>query len=314
MTRTITVDHLARVEGHGGITVVLDGERRQQRRVRRFRRHPAVRGARTRRADSTDVTGIVSRICAICSHGHSITSLQAIENALGVAVTPQTRKLRDLAYQGRTSRATRCTSSASRCPTFWATRASSAWPDLHPDAVKTALRLKKLGNTIQEVVGGRAVHPVNYVIGGFGKLPSTDELAAAQGRARGRAGRTASKHWTCSQDVPVPDFCQRARSAVPRSVPDDEAFFFGNTVRLSTVGRRIPVADYREAHQRARRRSLARQAQPARRPLVHGRRAGAADPQRRPDRRTRAEGVGGAAASRSLPRTSWRTISPRRSS
>ncbi len=43
-----------------------------------------------------------------------------------------------------------------------------------------ALRLKKLGNTIQEVIGGRAVHPVNYVIGGFGKVPSTDDLLLLQ--------------------------------------------------------------------------------------------------------------------------------------
>ena len=100
MTRTISVDHLTRVEGHGGITVVLDENNEISKvdldvfeGIRLF--EGLVRGRTIE-----DVTGIVSRICAICSHGHSITSLQALENALGIKVTAQTRKLRDLAYQG----------------------------------------------------------------------------------------------------------------------------------------------------------------------------------------------------------------------
>lgn len=40
----------------------------------------------------------------------------------------------------------------------------------HPEEVKMGLELKKLGNIIQEVIGGRAIHPVNAIIGGFGRL------------------------------------------------------------------------------------------------------------------------------------------------
>ena len=93
------MDHLARVEGHGGESVVLDGDEVSKVEFDVFEGIRLFEGL-VRGRSMEDVTGIVSRICAICSHGHSITSLQAIENALGVEVTPQTRKLRDLAYHG----------------------------------------------------------------------------------------------------------------------------------------------------------------------------------------------------------------------
>jgi sulfhydrogenase subunit alpha len=96
MTRTISVDHLARVEGHGGIQVEIEGGRVSKVEFDVFEGIRLLEGL-VRGRSLEDVTGIVSRICAICSHGHSITSLQAIENALEIEVTPQTRKLRDLA-------------------------------------------------------------------------------------------------------------------------------------------------------------------------------------------------------------------------
>src|SRR5208282_6892540 len=62
----------------------------------------------------------------------------------------------------------------------------------HLDAVKLGLRLKKLGNSIQETLGGRAVHPVNAIVGGFGRLPSADSLVALRA-ASSRAWRIARR-------------------------------------------------------------------------------------------------------------------------
>ncbi len=139
-----------------------------------------------------DVTGIVSRICAICSHGHSITSLQALENALGVEVTPQTRKLRDLAYQGANIESHALHVFVLALPDLLGHPSVISLAGVNPEAVKMALRLKKLGNTIQEVIGGRAVHPVNYVIGGFGKVPVDRRSAQPQEGSDRTGSRTAS--------------------------------------------------------------------------------------------------------------------------
>ena len=84
MTRTIAVEHLARVEGHGGITIELEGERVTDVQFGIFE------GARLlerliRGRVYTDVAPVVSRICAICSVAHSLTSIQTTETAFGVS-------------------------------------------------------------------------------------------------------------------------------------------------------------------------------------------------------------------------------------
>ena len=48
----------------------------------------------------------------------------------------------------------------------------------YPDAMNRGLRLKKHGNQLLEVLGGRAVHPINVAVGGFYRLPRREELAA----------------------------------------------------------------------------------------------------------------------------------------
>jgi len=244
MTRTISIDHLARVEGHGGIQVVIEGGQVSKVEFDVFEGIRLLEGL-VRGRSLEDVTGIVSRICAICSHGHSITSLQAIENALEIEVTPQTRKLRDLAYQGASIESHALHVFFLALPDLLGLPSAISLAASNPKAVGTALRLKKLGNTIQETIGGRAVHPVNYVIGGFGKVPSTDQLLTLEkdltaGLADG---------WSAIEilrGIEVPDFvCAPVRCAA--LVPDGDAFFFGNSMVLSDglAHETIPVRDYR---------------------------------------------------------------------
>jgi len=84
---------------------------------------------------------------------------------------------------------------------------------------------------------------VNYVIGGFGRLPSVDELVGLRDSLL--AGqKDCEQAIELLRTVPVPDFVREpVRCAA--LVPDDAAFFFGRTVRLSD-GATIPVEDYRK--------------------------------------------------------------------
>ncbi len=241
MTRTITVDHLPRIEGHAGITVVLDGQQVGQVEFDVFEGIRLFEGLLRGRA-FTDVPGVVSRICAICSHGHTVTALQAIERALGVEVSPQTWKLRDLVYQGSNIESHALHVFCLALPDFLDHPSVVSLAGANRDAVATALRLKKLGNTIQEVLGGRAVHPVNYVIGGFGRLPSVDELVRLK-EALVAGLQDCDRALEVMATVPVPRFVRepiRCAALVPR----DGEFFFGDRMRLSD-GTEMPVADYR---------------------------------------------------------------------
>lgn len=241
---TITIDHLARVEGHGGITVVLDGNKISKVELDIFEGVRLFEGL-VRGRSMEDVTGIVSRICAICSHGHSITSLQALENALGVEVTPQTRRLRDLAYHGSNIESHALHLFCLALPDLLGHPSVVSMAGVMPDAVRMALRLKKLGNTIQEVIGGRAVHPVNYLIGGFGKLPSTDDLLALKKDITSGLA-DCERTMEVLATVSIPDFVRKPIRCAAL-LPDDEAFFFGNTIGIADGGTvtRIPVRDYR---------------------------------------------------------------------
>ena len=82
MTRTITVNHLARIEGHGGINVVLDGARVERVEFNIFEGIRLFEGlVRGRTLD--EISPIVSRVCSICSQNHAITALRALEDGLG---------------------------------------------------------------------------------------------------------------------------------------------------------------------------------------------------------------------------------------
>ena len=95
----LTVEHVARIEGHGNISVnVEDG-------VVKSIQMDVVEPARFfesmvvgRRFDEAPL--ITSRICGICSPNHAVTSIKAIESALGVEVSERTKLLRKLLVYG----------------------------------------------------------------------------------------------------------------------------------------------------------------------------------------------------------------------
>ena len=245
MTRTISVDHLTRVEGHGGITVVVEGNDVRKVDFDVFEGIRLFEGL-VRGRSIEDVPQIVSRICAICSTNHVVTCLHALEDALGLKVTKQTRKLRDLAVQGANIESHALHVFVLDLPDLLGHASVISLAGVIPDAVKVALRLKKLGNAIQEVVGGRAVHPVNHVIGGFGRVPSTDELIAL--REQVRAGiPDCEQALAVLRTVPIPDFVN-APIRCAAVLPEDDAFFFGTEIGILDDGKliRIPVRDYRK--------------------------------------------------------------------
>jgi sulfhydrogenase subunit alpha len=174
--RTILVEHLARVEGHGGITVELVGDRIETVRFDVFEGIRLIEGLIGGRSWE-DVSQIVSRICAICSVAHSLTSIRATEKAFGVETSEQTELLRDLLWRGENIESHALHLFLLAAPDYLGYASAPAMAADHPDAVAVGLRLKKLGNRIMEVVGGRSIHPVNAIPGGFGRVPHAAQLA-----------------------------------------------------------------------------------------------------------------------------------------
>ena len=173
--RTVTIPHLGRVEGHGGIHVTLAGTRVSDVNMdihEGSRYYEKLLVGR----DFRDVQGIITRVCAICSADHTVAALAALERALGVPVSERTRALRGLLLRGAAIESHALHVFALALPDFLGFDSLMALAERFPDEVTFALRLKQLGNHIQSVIGGRAVHPINTLVGGFGKLPSHREI------------------------------------------------------------------------------------------------------------------------------------------
>jgi coenzyme F420-reducing hydrogenase alpha subunit len=77
----------------------------------------------------------------------------------------------------------------------------------HGDLVRNALTLKKAGNELMRLLGGREIHPVSVRAGGFYSVPTRAELAPmAETLKRARDIAVELVRWTAR--LPFPDFEQ----------------------------------------------------------------------------------------------------------
>ncbi|MEF9877316.1 MAG: Ni/Fe hydrogenase subunit alpha [Gordonibacter sp.] len=175
MTKTaIHVDHIARIEGHGNVHVVIeDGavktvEMNVVEPARLF--ESMVRGRRFE-----EIPYIASRICGICSASHVVTDLRAIERIFGVQVSDRTRALRELLVYGSYLQNHATHLFVFAAPDFVGMKSVFPLAEANPELFEQALALKALGNELCTRVGGRSVHPITAVVGGF-----THELEAGE--------------------------------------------------------------------------------------------------------------------------------------
>ncbi|MGA2269877.1 MAG: Ni/Fe hydrogenase subunit alpha [Bryobacteraceae bacterium] len=242
---TIVIDHLARVEGHGGITVELEGDAVKNVRFDVFEGARLLEGlVRGRRYD--EIAPVLSRICAICSSAHCLTSLKATENAFAVEVSPQTEILRELLLRGESIESHALHLFFLAVPDYLDRPSAIAVAAEHPAAVMLGLRLKKLGNLIQETIGGRAIHPVNAVPGGFGKVPGVDQLIAVRG-ALIEAMPDAEAMLDLIASLPAADFCHSDTCFAALHSPNSDRYYAGDELMVVSNGDRaiVPAASYR---------------------------------------------------------------------
>jgi len=175
MSKMIKIDELTRVEGHGGIEVLLEGNKVKEVKFKVFE-GPRFFEHLIKTMQYDKVPDVTRRICAICTASHSLASIGAIENAFKVESTPQTHKLRDLLIHGETIESHALHVFMLALPDFLGFPDAIQMSTEHLDAVKAALELKKTGNMIHTVLSGRDVHGMNERVGGFSKVPSEEEL------------------------------------------------------------------------------------------------------------------------------------------
>lgn len=239
---TLTVEHVARIEGHGTITV--DVEAGEVRDIRMDVIEPAryfesmVVG---RRFDEAPL--ITSRICGICSPNHMLTSIKALEAAMGVEVSERTTVMRKLLVYGSylQNHATHLYLLAA--PDYVGLPSVFPLADTHPEVVERALRIKKLGNDLTALIGGRPVHPVTAVIGGFTNEPAPAALEGFRSALQAAAADAAA---TVDLFGSFEEYgFETAGEMLALVADDDYAIYDGDTAALD-AGWRRPVSEYRE--------------------------------------------------------------------
>jgi sulfhydrogenase subunit alpha len=175
-TRNIVVETLARVEGEGAMHVTLRGGRVEDIRLEIYE-PPRFFEAFLRGRRFSEVPDITARICGICPVAYQLSSIAAMEDVCGVTAPPGVRELRRLIYCGEWIESHTLHVFMLHAPDFLGYRSGFEMAADHRSIVEGALRLKRAGNELMSVVGGREIHPINLRVGGFYRAPRRAELA-----------------------------------------------------------------------------------------------------------------------------------------
>ena len=241
-TQTIKVDYLARVEGEGGLHIKIRDDRVEDVQLKIFEPPRFFEGF-LRGRNFTEVPDITARICGICPVAYQMSSVHAMERALGVTVGGQLRALRRLLYCGEWIESHVLHVYMLHAPDFLGYPDAIAMTQDFPDVVKNGLRLKKIGNSIVTLVGGREIHPINVRVGGFYKVPTKRELMTLVDDLQW-ARETALEMVRFAAGLSFPEFEQDYEFVALRH-PDEYPFNEGRLV--SNRGLDIDISQY-DAH------------------------------------------------------------------
>jgi len=240
VTENIEIRHITRVEGHGSLYVTTKDGKLEDVKM------SVDEGARLFEAflvgrEYTEVPEIACRICAICSASHRLVSTRAVEKAMGIEVDQQDTDLRKLLVWGEFIESHILHALYLALPDYIGHESVISAAAEYPDVIRIALELKKLGNDMQILTGGREVHQVTPMVGGFSAYPTHQELERMKERIEESRPKlqTAIDVWATLEEIPF----ERKTDYLCIRREDEYALVDGDIVTLS--GLRAPVEDYK---------------------------------------------------------------------
>jgi coenzyme F420-reducing hydrogenase alpha subunit len=226
-SKTIKVNYLARVEGEGSLLVRLKNGTVTDVNFKIFE-PPRFFEAFLRGRDFGEAPDLTSRICGICPIAYQMSAVHAMENACGISVHGPLRDLRRLLYCGEWIESHALHIYLLHAPDFLGYESAIHMAKDHAPIVQRGLQLKKAGNAIIALLGGRAVHPINVRVGGFFRVPTKGELAPLAERLKwAREAALETVRWTAT--LPFPDYEQDYQFVALRH-PDEYPFNEGRIV------------------------------------------------------------------------------------
>lgn len=261
MPRTLTIDPVTRVEGHAKITIQLDDAGRvadARLHVDEFRGFEKFCEGRL----LWEMPGITSRICGICPASHQIASAKAGDDILAIGIPETAEKLRRVLVLAQWVQSHALSFFHLSAPDLLfgfdappESRNLFALIAKEPELARRGIRLRKFGQEIVEVLGGRRIHTPWAVPGGVREPldpAQRDRLLAwiPEARETSLLALDVLKAALARHAHEVPAFGSFLSLHVGL-VADDGAFeYYGGRLRVkdgdgNTVADRIDPRDYR---------------------------------------------------------------------
>jgi len=171
----VDVKHITRVEGHGNIKVNVENGELVECKLE-IVEAPRFFEAMVKGRHYDEAALITSRICGICSAGHQFASLRATENAFGLALSEQEKHLRTLLNVGQFFESHVLHIYFLAVPDFVGAKSVLPLVATHKDVVVQALKLKRLGHYVGDVIGGRLIHSMASNVKAMTKIPTPEKL------------------------------------------------------------------------------------------------------------------------------------------
>ncbi len=238
-TKTIKVDYLARVEGEGAMHLEIRDGRVEDVKLKIFE-PPRFFEAFLRGRSYREAPDITARICGICPVAYQMTACHAVEDAAGVVVGGGLRELRRLLYCGEWIESHGLHVFMLHAPDFLGYESAIEMAKDHRETVQMGLKLKKVGNDIGILLGGREIHPINVKVGGFYKVPHRRDFKKLEEDLKWGAD-AAEKTVKWVSELPFPDFEQEYEYVSLRH-PDEYPMCEGRLV--SNKGLDIAIREY----------------------------------------------------------------------
>jgi coenzyme F420-reducing hydrogenase alpha subunit len=256
-TLNLNVPTLTRVEGEGAMHVRVRAGVVEDVQLEIYE-PPRMFEAFLRGRHYTEPVDITARICGICPVAYQMSAAHAIESISDTTPDGPIRELRRLLYCGEWIESHVLHIGFLHAPDFVGVDSGIEIARLHPELMAEILHLKKTGNLIMEVIGGRPIHPVNVKLGGFYRSPTRAELATLlPDLERAHAGALDMLRWLATFEYPsIPARLADRTEYVSLRHPDEYPFNEGRIVSnqgldvdAETFGARLH--EYQVAHSTA---------------------------------------------------------------
>ncbi|MDD5566610.1 MAG: Ni/Fe hydrogenase subunit alpha [Patescibacteria group bacterium] len=236
----ITIKHIAKIEGHGGLEADLENGDIKSAKIKTHEGARLIEAILVGRSYE-EAPLITARICGVCPVVHNLCSLKALENALGITLSPQNIILREVMELGQTIQSHALHAYFMALGDYFGLKHAFDLGKRFPEATVNALKIRDFGNRLIATLGGRSIHPLRTKVGGFTKLPTQAEIK----KILQDIPRVINQAWSLVEvyrKVKFPEF-NRPTEFYALTDSHKYTFYQGDQI-VSSQGLKIPVSKF----------------------------------------------------------------------